>query len=507
MAFDANPQSRYRLDAPRQMAELVDRFSTLGDSHSGFMLAPGDPIVILTHALPPGGAERQWIYLARGLKAAGYDVTFVTYIELAGDNAHYLPLLKKSGIPLHAVRSRPPLTLAELLTSSSAFRYCVSSKIVPDPELLFSMTESLRLLQPKAIIAQLDYTNLFASLAALLAGVPRAVMSFRSYIPTHFDHIHKDWYRPAYTVLARSRRVLFSGICGAANREYADWIGLERGRVAYIGNAIDSDDFPVPSASVVEALRDELGLMQGQRVVLGVFRLSKEKNPTAFVDVCCRLIATYPNLCALIAGVGPLLPELQNLVQERGVSDNFRFLGRRSDVNVLMTLADLLLLTSDLEAVGNVITEAQLMGLPVVSTEAVRAGGALRAGVTGILCPIRDVGALHDACLLLLSDRALARRMSEAGRRHAATEFSVRLMAQRYCDLIAGRDPIPATPPRVISSRTDLGDAPDQNEKADHVRGELGQTRRARLRARARGAGGHRVTLRRRPPFRARLNG
>ena len=54
--------------------------------------------MVCTHSLPPGGAERQWVYLAQALSEAGYVVIFVTYEPLADSNAHYLPVLQASGI-------------------------------------------------------------------------------------------------------------------------------------------------------------------------------------------------------------------------------------------------------------------------------------------------------------------------------------------------------------------------------------------------------------------------
>ena len=53
-------------------------------------LRAGDKIVVFTHGLVSGGAERQWVYLAKGLAELGYDVTFVISGKLEGHNRHYL---------------------------------------------------------------------------------------------------------------------------------------------------------------------------------------------------------------------------------------------------------------------------------------------------------------------------------------------------------------------------------------------------------------------------------
>jgi asparagine synthase (glutamine-hydrolysing) len=430
-----------RAAAAAQRSEVFARMLGSGDADPGFALEPGDPIVVFTHALPPGGAERQWIYLAQGLKDGGYDVTFVTYSELTADNGHYLPLLKKSGIRHHTVSYPPPLTIGALLAAGPAFYHIVRTGIVPDPELLFGITESFRCLRPKAVITQLDHPNLFAGFAALLAGVPRIVMSFRNYNPSNFDYIYADWYRPAYALLAKSYRVLFSGNASAANRDYEAWIGLEPGCAAYIPNALDPDHFPMPGAAAVNSVRQSLDLNPDQPVVLGVFRLSKEKSPATFLEVCSRLMATYPTLRVLIAGIGPLLPELERDAAARGLMPRMQFLGRRDDINVLMSVASLLLLTSEREGMPNVIVEAQCMGLPVVATDAGGTRDALLPEISGIVAPIGDVAALYAGCCRILADPGLAQKIGEAGRRHAATEFSKELMARRYVDLIAGRDP------------------------------------------------------------------
>jgi asparagine synthase (glutamine-hydrolysing) len=447
------PQELRSREDPRKFVQRLDHAVGRGEGEAGFALEPGDPIVLFTHALPPGGAERQWVYLAQGLVDLGYHVTFVTYVDLTGENGHYLPLLEESAITLCQVPSRQPLTLPDLLASSPLYREGIVSLGFPDPDPLLSTTQAFSQLKPKAVLAQLDYPNLLASHAALLAGVPRIVMSFRNYNPSNFDYIYADWMKHAYRVAASSRRVLFSGNSTLANHDYEDWIGLEHGRVSLIPNAIEPRHFPRPTAAAVKAAREELGIQPSEPVVLGVFRLTEEKEPANFVEVCAGLVAIYPKLRALVAGTGQLLPQLQLMVRERGLESNIKFIGRRSDIATLMTVADLLLLTSKKEGMPNVVLEAQLMGLPVVATDVGGTPDALVPNVTGFLCPVGDVAALRAACLCLLRDEALAQEMGEAGRRHAAVAFDKHLMAQRYLDLLSGRDPMVTTHPQQDGER------------------------------------------------------
>jgi asparagine synthase (glutamine-hydrolysing) len=430
---------RIRPSVPSHLVKAMDALLN-EDVDRNLRVRPGDRIVVLTHALNPGGAERQWIYLARGLKNAGYDVTFVVYNGLSGDQGHYLPLLREAGVRLKIVpvADLAALALADLSATHPVFRYFVASKVVPDLVTVRALADAFRQLQPKAVIAQLDGANLIGGAAALLAGVPRIVMSFRNYNPSNFPYLFEEWLRPAYALLTRSKRVLLSGNTAVCNRDYEKWIGTEPGRSVCIPNAIDFDHFPEPSADEIAAVRRELSISEDTPVVLGVFRLSNEKSPEVFVEVCVRLLTTYPQLRVLVAGVGPLLDGMRRLVSERGLANSIQFLGRRNDVGSLMAIANLLLLTSEREGMPNVVIEAQRMRLPVVATDAGGTREAFLPGRSGLLCPVGDLDSLQTACLQILADPILADRMGEVGYRHAATEFALDLMAQRYVDLING---------------------------------------------------------------------
>jgi len=414
--------------------------------HAGTVLAPGDTVVVCTHGLAPGGAERQWIYLALGLKRAGYDVHFVIYNEPTGDNAHYLPMIEASGVQIHVVDRQSPLALLKTLADDPRMARFVRTSIIDDVDRFVRLVAVLRRVRPRTVFAQLDDPNIYAGFASLLADVPRVVLSFRNYNPSNFPYIYKPWYRQAYAMIAKSCRVRFTGNFAGANRDYERWIGMDEGHTTTIPNAVSVEGFPMPDSDQAADLRRDLRITPDQKVVLGVFRLSAEKNPRLFLEVCLRLVAADPDTRVLLVGVGPLMPELEEVVAQHGRADHFTFLGRRDDVNALMAVADLLLLTSDREGMPNVVLEAQLMGLPVVATDAGGTRDAMMPGDSGILCPKGDVDALLAACRSLMANPNFARRMGQAGARHARTDFSISTMAERYA-AVAG-----AVPARKLES-------------------------------------------------------
>jgi len=400
----------------------------------GAALKPGDVVALVTHALPPGGAERQWVYLALGLKRAGYDVRFIVYRQLSGVEAHYVHLLDDAGIPvisLDGVSFRP---VHGTIEGNPLLWSVCKARLVDDLRYLCRMTDLLQGLAAKAVYVQLDEPNVYVGLAALIAGVPHIVPSFRNTNPSNFAY-GRPWYRDAYRLIARSPRVKLSGNSELGNADYATWMGIDPRRVACIPNAVDEEIFPRPAADAVEAARARLGIAAGDKVIIGVFRLSNEKNPLCFLRTVEEAARRIEALRVLIVGVGPLGDALAREVKDRGLAEVVTFLGRRDDVNVLMSLADLLLLTSDHEGLPNVVLEAQLMGLPVVATDVGGTREAVEPGISGLICPPDDSDALAAACIEILGDPARARAMAREGEAFIRRGFSLATMTQRYVDL------------------------------------------------------------------------
>jgi glycosyltransferase involved in cell wall biosynthesis len=419
----------------QRRSELIGKL--LAAESSPFELASGDPVVVCTHGLPAGGAERQWIYLAQSLRDLGYRVSFVVYEPLGSQNSHYLPMLEALGIPLIDADSLSLAEQFELWPQSMSFDF-MRLDIVPAAAHLLALTAAFRKLCPKVVFGQLDYGNLVAGFAALIAGVPRYVMSFRNYNPSHFPYLRNDWFLPAYRELTRFNRIMLAGNHKEGNHDYARWIGIAPERIAWIPNAIDAQTFPVPAQAEVDEVRAELQLQPDTPTILGVFRLSEEKDPLAFIEVCARVIDAVPGARAFIVGTGWMSAQIEQQIGAFGLSGRIRLLGQRTDVNALMRAASVLLLTSRHEGMPNVIMEAQMMGTPVVATGTGGVRDTVINGRSAVLLPVGDIDGLVRAVLDLLGDPTLAKRMGEAGCSHVLSAFPKRRLAEGYLSVARG---------------------------------------------------------------------
>jgi glycosyltransferase involved in cell wall biosynthesis len=127
-------------------------------------------------------------------------------------------------------------------------------------------------------------------------------------------------------------------------------------------------------------LRAELGIARNSFVVGNVARFAKQKNHRFLVDIAEHLSRMEPNVVFMLVGEGPLKPEIEALVRERGLSANFIFLGAREDVpRLLLGAMDCFLLTSLHEGLGLVVWEAQAARLTCVISDLIPEEARLEA--------------------------------------------------------------------------------------------------------------------------------
>jgi asparagine synthase (glutamine-hydrolysing) len=427
-----------------EMAGVLDRLIRT-DLLSVKEPLPADrPVVVFTHGLPPGGAERQWCYLAAGLKAENQNVVFVSMNELSGSDGHYLPLLLRDEIPVIELGGCPVLDMLRGNTVPQEItRMLLRARSPLPPGVLLRLTALLHTLKPKAVIAQLDCPNLLAAVAGLLSGVPRIVLSFRNYNPSNFSYLRNDWFQRYYQVATRSSSVILAGNSHDANADYARWIGVAAHHVRWIPNCIDTRDVEHPTPDRLTALRRELAVPPATPLVLGVFRCSEEKRPLLFLEVCAKIQEQVPNVRVALIGSGPLEGAMRQFIEQSNLQGVATMLGRRADIADLMSIASLLLLTSEKEGMPNVVMEAQALGVPVV---AARTGGIpdlIEHGQSGFIVDGDDPMDFARACLSILRNEDLAEKMGRSGAARVQGLFSRTAMAKGYLRLIAEPDSKP----------------------------------------------------------------
>lgn len=377
-------------------------------------------------SLGPGGAERQLAALVCGLQPRGREVHEVlTIAPLEGASAHYRARIEAASVAVAMAGSAPDPAILALLRDDPATRAALSAMPAVLRPLSIDLAGELLARRPDVVHAWLDQTNICAGIAALATGVPRIVLSLRSVNPSHFPMLHVSWMRDGYRALARSPRVRIVANSRAGAEDYARWIGIDASCIAVVHNGLDPAQIRVPDAPAIARARAEIA-PAGERVLLGVLRLSEEKQPELFVDVARRVLAADAGVRAVLVGDGPLSAEVAARARDLGA--RFTMLGRRDDIPELMSAARVTLLCSRMEGTPNVLIESQWIGTPVVSTAVGGAVDAVEDGASGFLCSAGDADSLARRCGEILRDDALYARLASRARVFAQDRFSLARM-------------------------------------------------------------------------------
>lgn len=388
-------------------------------------------IVHYIWGLGPGGAERQCAYMARGQFSSGHDVRILTNLLSDETENHYTHLLQVAGVPVDVLDFRLGGDIWQSFPFEQAERLC---RALPSDlrQQVQALAHTFGIIRPDVVQCWMDLNNIAGAWGAILAGVPRIVMGFRNVSPPNFPYYEwPDWLLAQYRIVARHPRVFLQSNSKAGAIDYARWLGIVPESVQVLPNGMDLAATPVPTVEEAMTRRVEFGIGEDAPLLLGVFRLAHEKRPLFFVDVIDRVRAQIPNLRVLHAGVGPLESDVRGELERRGLDDCVTLLGRRNDVPELMAAADALLLTSSREGFPNVLQESQLFGCPAVACDVGDVSSVLADGVTGFIHHPDELEALAASVVRLLTDRSLARQMSEAGQQRARNEFSMDRFSDR----------------------------------------------------------------------------
>ena len=184
-------------------------------------------------------------------------------------------------------------------------------------------------------------------------------------------------------------------------------------------------------------IRQELEIPPEAPVIGFVGRLTKDKGISELVDAYLELRRRIPELRLLLVGEmeeGDPLPAATRrcLESEQGVLRT----GFVEDPADYYHVMDVFAFPTYREGFGNVALEANAAGKPVVAFRATGAADAVVDGVTGMLVPVGDSGALARALEVVLKDRRLAAEMGSAGRERVLREFRPEMvwdaMAEEY---------------------------------------------------------------------------
>ncbi len=232
-----------------------------------------------------------------------------------------------------------------------------------------------------------------------------------------------------------------NAVCQFSADALARQDGFRRGRIQVIPNGIVPEKY-APAGDVQEARR-ALGLDPARKYVACIARFHPVKDHGTLLTAFAEVARAVPEADLLLAGDGPLRPDLEQQVRGLGLTDRIFFMGVRSDVADILRVVDVFTLTSVSEAASITLLEAMAAGRPVVVTAVGGNPELVRDGVDGLLAPRGDAPAIAACLTRLLRDADLARSLGNAGAAKVRADFRLEHTIERYFELYAAHRAAP----------------------------------------------------------------
>ena len=357
-------------------------------------------LLIYIHSLENGGAERVVANLANYWVSIGWELTVVTVASRETDFYILDPAVERIGLDL------------------ADSRHSLLAGAVHTVRRVRALRRVLQRVRPDIALSAMHTANVVLALAA--RGLPDlcTIGSEHNFPPK----------APMGIVVETMRRHAYAHLAAVVTltSECAHWLSSHtRARsVVVIPNAVT---WPLPANAPRVAPRTYC--VPGRRTLLGVGRLSEEKNFSTLVGTFARLAPRHPEWDLVILGEGPERATLEAQVRDAGLERRIFLPGSVGNPGDWYAQACLYAMSSHFEGFPNTLVEAMAYGLPAVSFDCdTGPRDIIRHGVDGMLVPAGNAGTLESALDRLMGDddlrAAFARRATEVRERFSMPKIS-----------------------------------------------------------------------------------
>lgn len=319
-------------------------------------------ILLVIDSLGSGGAQRQMVNLAREIKSCGHSPSLFLYQEIN----HFLPLIKRDGIPVHQYQKKHRFSLgviSALAKQLARNNYDVALAFLPTPSVYLEVASQFSN-KTKTVVSERSvfrHTGRFPLKTRLFQNLHRLA-----------DHITVNSFHQRDNMTAE--------------------FGWMKPRISTILNGVDLSTFvPRPNSNDSRHVR-----------LIAVGTVIEYKNAHTLIEALHLVRQTGRRVS--IDWVGrtakpneDYFPSLNRRINELGLTEDWNWLGERSNIAELLPNYDGLVHPSTIEGCSNAICEALACGLPVLTGRIADHAFLLDNERNGLLFDITDAASLADA--------------------------------------------------------------------------------------------------------------
>ena len=320
-------------------------------------------ILFLIESLAGGGAEKVLVTLLNNLDRERFDITLCTITDF-GVNKKFL----KADITYKSILKKPQSRL-------SKFVYKLKYKLIYS---VLPLKLVYKWFVPRHNDVEVAFVEGFTT--KLLSYSTNSTSKKISWV--HIDLLNNHWTTSVYKNLASEKNSYRKfdqvvGVSETVTSAVKELFGLKCATTLY--NPVDSDE-------IITKGKDDVPIESNGRFhLVSTGRLVSQKGYDRLLKIVKRLLDDSIDVELTILGEGPDREELQNFIDNHGLGNRVKLPGFMNNPYAFMKQCDLFVCSSRSEGYSTAVTEALILGLPVITTNCSGMNELLNGGEYGII--------------------------------------------------------------------------------------------------------------------------
>jgi len=303
-----------------------------------------------------------------------------------------------------------------------------------DPIVLIKLIKLMRKNHYDIVHTHTTKAGILGRIAGRIAGVPVIVHGLHGSTFEAFDSWLLNWLLFLFERLTGRFTDAYISVSGVLSEKYVERrIGKkENYHTVYSGMQLETF-YGVRGKINCRKKREEFGIGVGDFIIGNVARLETRKGHKFLIDAFKNVVEKQKNshVKLLIIGEGNKRKILESYVKELNLENKVIFTGYREDVEELMAMMDIFVLTSLREGLPRVLVQAAAVGIPSVAFNVDGVPEIIRDDYNGFLVRVGDVEQLAKRIIQYIDHKELLVLHGKNGRELIKGKWSIEDMVEK----------------------------------------------------------------------------
>lgn len=335
-----------------------------------------------------GGADENTLFTIEGLNKDMYEVDLITGEEF---DKNILNKIKNNNFNTIQIKG---------LKWKLNFLY--------DPIVLLKLIKLLKKNRYDIVHTHTTKAGILGRIASHITGVPIIIHGLHGSTFQAFNSGLLNWLLFLFERLTGRFTDAYISVSNVLSEKYVEkGIGKkENYYTVYSGMRLDKF-YDVREKIDCRKKQKELGINSRHFVIGNIARLETRKGQKFLLDALKKIIEDRKgyHLKLLIIGEGQDRESLVSYVKKLDLQDKVIFTGYRKDIEELMALMDIFVLTSLREGLPRVLVQAAAVGIPSVAFNVDGVSEIIKDNYNGFLVKPRDVGQLTNRIIKYVDNK------------------------------------------------------------------------------------------------------